>query len=348
MELRTRIFSEFEGRGITLDPCQHQVIDALLRIIASTENKKDHSIKSHKGMVGCYLWGKPGRGKTMLMDGLFSTFSLPKKRIHFHEFLREINLRLVSHSGKKSGRFNTVAREWIGETRLLCFDEFHVHDVADAIFIGGFLETAVSMGLQIVITSNYAPYALMPDPLLHHRFLPTIRLIETQFSVIQLDGYNDYRYRLTTKGKQLFLDSTDRRVDELIAAMLKKKLPNLNIEAKTIQLSGRPIQAKLEHQKVVWFDFYDICFGFRSHIDYLEIAERWNTVVVSNVFHQQLINSDALQRFIWLVDVLYDRKTTLIISSEQPMEVLLAGKMLGKADLDRTKSRLQEMQSRDI
>jgi len=343
MATQIRIFDELKSRGIVPDNRQREAIDALLQLVEESAHKVASRLTS--AVAGAYLWGQPGRGKTMLMDSMFKTFDLPKRRIHFHEFLREINHHLVEHTAMTPDRLRSVSRHWIGNTRLLCFDEFHVHDIADAILMGRFLEIAVDMGVRVVLTSNYAPLNLFPDQEFHHRFLPTISLIETRFYVIHLDGARDYRYDQSVAADQRFLHTSDAQANELIARILQEGYPDIEVQPQTLLLSNRPIPARAACANAVWFDFFHLCMGNRSHLDYLEIAERWRTVAVSNIQRCRLLNPDALRRFIWLIDILYDRKIKLLLSSEMPIDELLADVLDSKHDLCRTRSRLQEMQS---
>ncbi|POZ60663.1 cell division protein ZapE [Chromobacterium alticapitis] len=331
----------FAERSVALDAGQSraaQTLDGLYR-----QALRQGGWLRRATPLGAYLWGEPGRGKTMLMDGLFAQAALPAQRIHYHQFLRDLHRGLARADGAHADYLSALARRVAKQCRMFCLDEFHLHDVADAILMERFLGVLLEQRVLVILTSNYAPEQLLPDPHLHQYALRVIALIERHMSILHLDGDKDYRYREGEALRQ-YLDpcgaDTDQRLRRLLAG-LGQTVP---AEAAVVRLSDRPVQARAVGDDCVWFDFDAICLGPRSHLDYLEISERWNVVVVSDIRQAQLNKADGLRRFIWLVDVLYDRRQRLLLASERPIETMLREVALS-VDTHRTLSRLAEMQS---
>jgi cell division protein ZapE len=267
-----------------------------------------------------------------------------KRRLHFHEFLREINRRLVNEP-RGDDRLGSVSRQWLDGVELLCFDEFHVHDIADAFLMGRFLDTAISQGARIVLTSNYAPDALLPDPEFHDRFLPTIEQIKRCFTVIHFDGARDYRFGGEQAEVPRFFAPLDSSSHDALREVFAQHESGQSVEPITLIAAGRPLTARAAGAALVWADFESLCVASRSHLDYLDLAEQWHGLILDNLRTEWLTKSHALQRLIWLIDIFYDRKRALFIASDQPIEAALNG-LEGAHDLSRTLSRLAEMQSR--
>lgn len=293
--------------------------------------------------MGAYLWGEPGRGKTMLMDGLFAQAELPAQRIHYHQFLRDLHRALARSDGAHADFLSTLALRVAKQCRMFCLDEFHLHDVADAILMERFLGVLLEQRVLVILTSNYAPQQLLPDPHLHPYALGVIALIERHMSILHLNGDKDYRYREGEALRQ-YLTPCSADTEQRLRCLLADLGQAVPAEAAAVRLSDRPVPVRAVGDDYVWFDFDAICLGPRSHLDYLEISERWNVVVVSNIWQAQLNKADGLRRFIWLVDVLYDRRQRLLLASERPIETMLREVALS-VDTHRTLSRLAEMQS---
>jgi cell division protein ZapE len=294
---------------------------------------------------GLYLWGGVGRGKTWLMDMFFASLPFPeKRRRHFHRFMHDVHTELKSLQNQESP-LEAVAERMAGDTRVLCFDEFFVTDIADAMILGGLFEGLFKRGVTLVATSNTPPRDLYKDGLQRQRFLPAIDLIEKHVEVLNVDGATDYRLRqLTQAGTYLLAAAPDtpQRLDALFA-----ELAHYGASAGgTIEIEGRSIPVVRQSSSAVWFDFESICGGPRSQDDYIEIAREYQSVIVSDVPILEPVRENQARRFIALVDELYDRNVNLIVSAAASPVDLYRGDRL-KFPFERTVSRLVEMQSED-
>lgn len=291
---------------------------------------------------GVYLWGGVGRGKSFLMDSFYSVVDVRRKtRIHFHEFMRGVHRELDELKGV-SDPLDEVARRIAKKYRLVCFDEFHVSDIADAMILHRLLSALFELGTVFVMTSNYRPDTLYPEGLHRERILPAIALIEERLDVMNVDGGVDYRTR-TLEQTQTYLTplnaETDRALRKSFDAIAEvgDEDPRLVIETRTIKALRRAGGA-------VWFDFATLCGGPRSQNDYLELANRFHTIVLSGIPQMSASLSSEARRFTWLVDVCYDRKVKLILSAAvAPEELYTTGALAN--EFQRTVSRIQEMQS---
>jgi cell division protein ZapE len=331
------------ARGIEPDASQRDAIAALVALLHPQARRGiDEATSTRQGV---YCHGLPGRGKSLVVDTVFELAACGKRRLHFHEFLREMNRRLVSEP-RGDDRLGSVSRQWLDGIDLLCFDEFHVHDIADAFLMGRFLDTAIRLGTRIVLTSNYAPRALLPDPEFHERFLPTIEQIERCFTVIHFDGARDYRFGgEEAEAPRFFAPLDPSNHDALRQIFVRHEGDDASLEPVTLSAAGRPLTARAAGAALLWADFDSLCVASRSHLDYLDLAGQWHGLIVDNLHTDRLTKSPTLQRLVWLVDIFYDRKRALFIASDQPIEAALAG-LEGAHDLSRTLSRLAEMQSR--
>ncbi|NML35448.1 cell division protein ZapE [Paraburkholderia antibiotica] len=339
-----RITRALAARGITPDARQHEAIGALAALLGAQQHAR-RAWSSHAfASQGVYCYGLPGRGKSLVVDTVFELASCRKRRLHFHEFLREMNQRLVT-APRSDDRLGDVSRQWLDGIELLCFDEFHVHDIADAFLMGRFLDTAIGLGTRIVLTSNYAPDNLLPDPEFHERFLPTIAQIKRCFTVIHFDGARDYRFGGEAAEVPRFFAPLDASSDTALRELFTKHERDARIEPLRLSAAGRPLEARAAGRALLWADFEPLCVASRSHLDYLDLAEQWQGLIVDRLHTEALRQAPTLQRLIWLIDIFYDRKRALFIASDQPLESALVG-LEGAHDLSRTLSRLAEMQSR--
>jgi cell division protein ZapE len=292
---------------------------------------------------GLYIWGGVGRGKTFLMDLFFETLAIKaKKRIHFHRMLRDVHERLTRLSDVEDP-LDRVADDIAADTRVLCFDEFFVSDIADAMILGRLLEALFKRGVTLVATSNSAPDELYQDGLQRQRFLPAIAALKKHTKVINMDGGVDYRLRLLQQAGTFLCpddgvarDKLQRYFDESASSQI-----STNCE---LNVNGRGIPARARAKGIVWFDFDDICDGPRSQNDYIEISRWYPTVIVSAVPELTATLENQARRFIALVDEFYDRRVKLIISADKTIDRLYTGKRL-EFEFDRTTSRLVEMQA---
>ena len=293
---------------------------------------------------GVWLWGGVGRGKSFLMDCFYEAVPVVRKtRLHFHEFMRATHRELDRLKGT-ADPLEEVAARIAARYRLICFDEFHVSDIADAMILERLLRPLFARGTVFVMTSNYAPEALYPEGLHRDRILPAIELLRQNLDVLNVDAGVDYRLRTLAHVAAYHAPlgaAADRALRQAFA-----ELAGRDDEDPRIRIENREIRALRRAGGAVWFDFRTLCGGPRSQNDYLEIASRFHTVVLSEVPCMTAAMSSEARRFTWLVDVLYDRRVKLLISAACPPEALYtAGAMAG--EFHRTVSRLIEMQSRE-
>ena len=291
---------------------------------------------------GVYMWGGVGRGKSFLMDSFYSVVPVVRKtRLHFHEFMRGVHRELDELKGM-ADPLNEVASRIAKKYRLICFDEFHVSDVADAMILYNLLKALFDNRVSFIMTSNYEPDTLYPDGLHRDRLLPTIALLKEKLDVMNVDGGTDYRKKVMEQ-VVAYHTPLGARVDQALrdafagVAETADQDPKINIEA-------REIRALRRAGGVIWFDFATLCGGPRSQNDYLEIASRFHSVILSSVPRMSVAMSSEARRFTWLIDVLYDHKVKLIMSAEVEPDLLYTEGVLAN-EFHRTVSRIIEMQS---
>jgi cell division protein ZapE len=302
---------------------------------------------------GVYIWGGVGRGKSLMMDAFFKVSRhRRKRRVHFHEFMREIHERMRALSGQEDP-LDTISTDIAKELRLLAFDEFHVSDIADAMILARLLELLVAKGVVLVMTSNYQPDDLYPNGLQRARFLPAIEVLKRDLDVVELSGTTDHRRRLLDALSVYYSpidDNADAHLARFFEAMTKASYAANGV----IEIGGRPIAFRRRAKGVIWFDFSELFEKARSQLDYLEIASAYHTVLISGVRRMQPAQIDVVRRFTWLVDIFYDQRVKLVLSAEaQPSDLVVrpekpvgAEAMVHK-EFTRTASRLREMQSKD-
>jgi len=339
------------ARGFTLDPAQLVAAQRLQRLIDDWTAYKARRANAVAKLLrrppiprGVYLWGGVGRGKSFLMDAFFADVPLVRKRrLHFHEFMRGVHRELDELKGRENP-LDAVALRIARRYRLICFDEFHISDIADAMILHRLLARLFELGVGFVITSNYAPDALYPDGLHRDRLLPAIALLQERLDVLQVDAGVDYR-RHAMAGVDAYL----RPLGPESEARLKdafERIAEAGDQDPVLTIEARQIRALRRAGGVVWFDFAALCGGPRSHNDYLEVAARFHTVLLSNVPQMSAGHAAEARRFTWLVDVLYDRRVKLLLSAAaEPEALYTAGALAG--EFQRTASRLVEMQSRE-
>ena len=293
---------------------------------------------------GIYLWGGVGRGKTFLMDLFFSTLGIPgKKRIHFHRMMSDVHNRLKNIQSREDP-LDHVAAGIASETRVLCFDEFFVSDIGDAMILGRLLEALFERRVTLVATSNSHPRNLYHDGLQRARFIPAIEALETHTEVIELSGDADYRLRLFEEAGTWFVPA-DAEADGNLGHYFDEIASGDATAGRVLTINGRPIETRRCAKGIVWFDFAAICDGPRSQEDYIEIARWYPTVIVSGVPVLDKTLEDSARRFIALVDEFYDRKVKLLVSAAESISALYTGNRLA-FEFQRTTSRL-EMQTRE-
>jgi cell division protein ZapE len=300
-----------------------------------------------KPELGLYLWGGVGRGKTYLMDNFYESLPFEQKmRVHFHRFMRRVHEDLEQVKGQQDPLLK-VADKIAGETTVICFDEFFVSDITDAMILGLLLEALFARGVCLVATSNIIPDELYENGLQRQRFLPAIALLNEHCQIINVDGGIDHRLRALEKA-ELYHAPLDREADIAMQATFDSLVPVEGEIKRAVELEvvGRPIPVLLLAEDIVWFDFAAICDGPRSQNDYIDIAREFHAVLISNVPLMGATNDDAARRFINLVDEFYDRSVKLAITAAEPLSSLYSGGRL-EFEFQRTQSRLLEMQSRE-
>jgi len=337
---------------IVADDAQRQVVDKLealqLRIAAQSALRAKISRllpgkRERPAPRGIYLWGGVGRGKTFLMDLFYGSLEIEaKKRIHFHRMMSEVHARLKNIEDTEDP-LDLVAANIAAETSVLCFDEFFVSDIGDAMILGRLLDGLFQRGVILVTTSNARPAELYRDGLQRQRFLPAIDALERHTDVIELDGGTDYRLQLFEEAGT-YLISSDNSAEIKLDHYFNGIASGEKLENHRIEVLGRDIQTRRCAKGIAWFDFMELCDGPRSQEDYIEIARWYPTVIVSGLPELGMENENAARRFIALVDEFYDRKVKLVVSAAVPADSLYKGARL-QFEFQRTASRLIEMQS---
>ena len=346
------------------DSEQLRVLEQLERLFSELEDYRQYRAGKLNRLVtnlgagrrpprGMYIWGGVGRGKSLMMDAFFkASRHRRKRRVHFHEFMREIHARMRALSGTEDP-LETIATEIARDLRLLAFDEFHVSDIADAMILARLLELLIEKGVVLVLTSNYKPDDLYPNGLQRSRFLPAIEVLKRDLDVVELTGSTDHRRRLLD-ALSVYYTPIDAHADENLARFFEAMTKATYSENGTIEVGGRPIAFRRRAKGVIWFDFHELFEKPRSQVDYLEIASAYHTVLISGVKRMLPSQIDVVRRFTWLVDVFYDQRVKLALSAEVPAEDLVApapqaqgAEAMVHKEFGRTASRLREMQSRD-
>jgi cell division protein ZapE len=338
-------------RGATLDHAQSAALDRLQKLsddLAAFKLARQSPLKRLLSPPevprGVYLYGGVGRGKSFLMDSFYAVVPIRRKtRVHFHAFMRDVHEELKTLT-KEVDPLATVAQRIARRFRLICFDEFHVSDIADAMILGRLLTSLFSAGVVFVMTTNYAPDELYPGGLKRENFLPTIALLREWLDVMEVDGGVDYRLRALERVETFLVpagEEADAAMERTFDAMRTgpDESPQLTIE-------GRPLHARRRAGSAIWFDFDMLCDGPRSQRDYLEIAQRFAVLFLSGIPVMRADQGDVARRFTWLVDILYDHRVKLVASAQAPAEQLyVEGR--NAHEFPRTVSRLAEMRTRD-
>jgi cell division protein ZapE len=345
-ELYQQLLAE---RGYQSDPAQLRAVAALQRCQDEWADYKARRGNALTKMLvrppiprGVYMYGGVGRGKSFLMDCFFNAVPLTRKtRLHFHEFMREVHRELQDLKGTVDP-LDELGRRIARRYRLICFDEFHVADVTDAMILHRLLDSMFANRVSIVTTSNFKPDELYPNGLHRDRILPAIELLKARLEVINVDAGVDYRQR-TLEHLQLYHTPLDAAAEAALEQAFKE-LAEAQEESPVLHIEHRELLAKRRAGGVVWFDFATLCGGPRSMNDYLELATQFHTVILSGVLQMPPRLASEARRFTWLVDVLYDRRVKLIMSAAVPADALYTEGPLAH-EFPRTVSRLQEMQS---
>jgi cell division protein ZapE len=351
MPVLTAFDQALAARGFEADPSQRQAAQRLQRLYDEWVDYKSHRSNAVSRLLvrppiprGVYLWGGVGRGKSFLMDCFFGAVPVVRKtRVHFHEFMRDVHRQLQEVRGETEP-LDLVGLKLARRSRLICFDEFQVSDIADAMILHRLLARLFDLRVGFVMTSNDAPDQLYPDGLHRDRLLPAIELLKERLDVVQVDAGVDYRLR-AMRDVDVYVTPLGESADRSLEAAFDR-IAEVADEPPQLRIEGRTIEARRRAGGIVWFEFSELCGGPRSYNDYLEIAAQFHTVLLSNVPRLGAAQSSEARRLTWLVDILYDRGVKLIVSAEAaPAELIRGGQMLH--EFQRTASRLIEMQSRE-
>ena len=336
-------------RGYTADAAQLRAVDSLERCENEWADYKARRGNALTKLIsrppiprGVYMYGGVGRGKSFLMDCFFNAVPLQRKtRLHFHEFMREVHRELAELHGTVNP-LQELAKRMARRYRLICFDEFHVSDVTDAMILHRLLEALYANRVSIVTTSNFHPDGLYPNGLHRDRILPAIGLLKRRLEVINVDAGTDYR-QATLAQTRMYHWPLGEQADAAFKQAFDE-LAEARDEDRVLHIEHRELKSVRRAGGVVWFDFRTLCGGPRSQNDYLELAARFHTVMLSGVPQMSPRLASEARRFTWLVDVLYDRRVKLIVSAEVLPEQLYTEGPLAH-EFPRTVSRLAEMQS---
>lgn len=350
--VRAAYEAELVARGYQSDPAQLRAVQALERCAREWtvfKEKRSNGLKKllFKPEIPCgvYMHGGVGRGKSFLMDCFYNAVPLKRKtRLHFHEFMREVHRELRDLQGVVNP-LDELGKRISRRYRLICFDEFHVSEITDALILHRLLAALFENGVGFVTTSNFKPDDLYPNGMHRDRLLPAIGLLKERLDVIGVDNGVDYRRR-TLEQINLYHTPLGPVADKAMAETFER-LAESQDENPVLQIESRKISALRRAGGLVWFDFKTLCGGPRSQNDYLEIATQFHTVLLSNVPAMPVRMASEARRFTWLIDVLYDRRVKLAMSAEVLPEALYTVGPLAH-EFPRTVSRLNEMQSAEF
>ncbi len=338
-----------QAHGFELDAAQNRALHHFERLyddligLERLESRLIRLLARRRIVRGIYLWGPVGRGKSFLMDSFFNCAPVTKKnRTHFHGFMRDIHRQLAVRQGE-ADPLVAIAHDIAQDARLLCLDEFHITDIGDAMVMRRLLEGLFDNGTVLVTTSNVRPDDLYLHGLQRSQFVPAIELIKRHLDVVAVDGDTDYRLRTLENAGVYHVNGDAGALLERTFADIARHTPG---PAVALDVEGRTITAVHEARGVAWFEFSELCGGPRSKNDYIDLARRYHTVIVSGVPRFGPQDRDAMRRFIWLVDVFYDQRVKLIVAAAAPAEQLYPDARPG-SEFERTVSRLIEMQSRE-
>ena len=352
MNVKQAYEAELAARRYTADPAQLRAVDALERCAREWAAFKEQRSNAFKKLIhhpdtprGVYMYGGVGRGKSFLMDCFYNAVPIKRKtRLHFHEFMREVHRELRDLQGTVNP-LDELGKRIAKRYRLICFDEFHVADITDAMILYRLLAALFDHGVGFVTTSNFKPDDLYPNGMHRDRILPAIALLNAHLEVLSVDNGTDYRRR-TLERVNLYHTPAGAAADADMTQAFNH-LAESQDDNPVLHIESRQIQARRKAGGVVWFDFKTLCGGPRSQNDYLEIATQFHTVLLSDVPAMPPRMASEARRFTWLVDVLYDRRVKLIVSADVLPEALYTEGPLAH-EFPRTISRLNEMQSAEF
>lgn len=329
-ELHAQAARLIEARGLHLDTAQQRLLETLSGWLLA---RLQPSRWRRRAAAGVYLWGGVGRGKSLLLDALLQAAPCTaKRRVHVHALLQEVQQRLLTHAGL-ADPLARVADELAAEARLLYLDEFHVHDIGDAILLGRLLQPLIERDCILLFSSNYAPAELCPNPLYHSRFKPFAEVLQRHCRVLQMEAGPDYRQQSGQRWG-LYLLGPAQWLDERLSAL--PRVTQLPLGRQTLRLRGMDAHT-------LWLDFAALCQQPLASRDYLALCQRFPRLVISALPALAGCSLDEQQRLVNFIDIAYDHGTELWLQSEVPLEVLCAG--VGHGDFPRTRSRLAQLRA---
>jgi cell division protein ZapE len=342
-----------QARGYRSDPAQAVVVDYLQGIYFALLNQSRHQAgvmarlfsRRPPQIKGIYLWGGVGRGKTYLVDSFYESIDfLPRRRIHFHHFMRDIHDQLKVLP-KSPNPLPIIARRLASEVRVLVLDEFFVDDIADAMLLVGLLPALFEHGLVLITTSNIEPDELYKNGLQRLHFLKAIEEIKANTHVVELAEGDDYRMQRLERGGTYHVVRTPQEAESILRGQYEQLVPDHERLDTPFEINHRVIETRGHNLDIVRFDFHAICETPRSPSDYVEIAREYHTVLIGTVPEMGEGKEDVAKRFMHLIDALYDHSVKLILTAEAPPEELYHGRRIKNA-FARTVSRLHEMGSK--
>ncbi|MCL7928894.1 cell division protein ZapE [Halomonas llamarensis] len=366
-----RYHADLERDGFQYDAAQQKAVEHLQRLyddLIRTPTTKPKSVAAKKGIKakmaglmgksspvrsqpamprvqGLYFWGGVGRGKTYLVDTFYEALPFADKmRTHFHRFMQRVHNELNHYKGEKDPLM-LIAGKFAAEARVICFDEFFVKDITDAMILANLLDALFERGIVLVATSNIVPDDLYKEGLQRARFIPAIELLNRHCEVVNVDSGVDYRLRVLERAEIFYSPLNAEAEAELLRSFREISGHEGELDA-PLEVNHRVLHTRRVHDDVVWFEFRELCDGPRSQNDYIELAREFHTVLVSNVTQMGVKKDDQARRFINMVDEFYDRGVKLLMSAEVPIASLYTDGKLS-FEFQRTLSRLQEMQSHD-
>lgn len=324
-----------EQQGYTLSTGQTRAIAALAR--------ETRHLLAGQPTRSLYLHGPVGRGKSWLLDGFFQALPIAEKqRVHFHDFFAQLHRGMFTHR-EQDDALGVTLDELLTDCQVLCFDEFHVHDIGDAMLITRLFKALFQRGVWVLVTSNYAPQGLLPNPLYHERFKPVIDLIDTRMQVLEVSSPQDFRSLAQAQSAQRFTSGqyvwpgtpTQREAFGVPAA---------DCPSQPLVVGNRTLTCRHHTGRSIAFTFNDLCEQLTAVMDYLLLCQDYDHWIIDGLPQLADCPIAVQQRFINLVDVLYDRDKHLILIGEQPLALALSGQAI---DLARTASRLGQLQQAD-
>ncbi len=358
MSFQSQYQRDCEENGFIDDPVQQQAVELLQQLFLQLQSLNQDSgwyrlkryIGLNKPIKGIYFWGGVGRGKTYLMDLFCDTLQKKSgtrvRRIHFHRFMYWLHEQLKLNKGEVDP-LQKIANQLADSIDVLCFDEFFIAEIGDAMLLGRLFETLFSRGMVLVSTSNIPPHRLYFKGLHRERFLPTIELIKQHTQVFEMDGGRDYRLRALKK-VAIYYSPADAKSEQILASSFKKLGGNEIETSQTfteVIIAEREIKVRAVSNKIIWFEFAQLCHGPRSAADYIEISRLYPTVILSHIPQLDDHIRAEVRRFIALIDEFYEHHVKLILSAAKPLHDLYVGEQLS-FEFRRTTSRLEEMQTK--